>query len=306
MKSDFLNKINSSFKGRVTLNKELANLSWFNVGGKASIFFKAEDLTDLLNFRKEMKNFNFEIKTIGAGSNLLIRDGGFKGAIIKLGKNFSNFSLTKDNMIIAGTAALDKKLSQFALENSLAGFEFLSCIPGSIGGGIYMNSGCYDSDISQILLSVQAVDLNGRLVTIPRSEIKFHYRGSNLDSSLILVSATFQGVTKKRDEIEKKIQNFVLKKKNSQPSRIKTCGSTFKNPVDQTKKKAWELIQQSKCQNMFSGDACISEEHSNFFVNKGNCKSKDLEKLILDVKNQVLKETGVRLELELQIIGEQE
>ena len=306
MKSDFLNKINSSFKGRVTLNKELANLSWFNVGGKASIFFKAEDLTDLLNFRKEMKNFNFEIKTIGAGSNLLIRDGGFKGGIIKLGKNFSNFSLTKDNMIIAGTAALDKKLSQFALKNSLAGFEFLSCIPGSIGGGICMNSGCYDSDISQILLSVQAVDLNGRLVTIPRSEIKFYYRGSNLDSNLILVSATFQGVKKKRDEIEKKIQNFVLKKKNSQPSRIKTCGSTFKNPVDQTKKKAWELIQQSKCQNMFSGDACISEEHSNFFVNKGNCKSKDLEKLILDVKNQVLKETGVRLELELQIIGEQE
>ena len=306
MKSDFLNKINSSFKGRVTLNKELANLSWFNVGGKASIFFKAEDLTDLLNFRKEMKDFNFEIKTIGAGSNLLIRDGGFKGAIIKLGKNFSNFSLTKDNMIIAGTAALDKKLSQFALENSLAGFEFLSCIPGSIGGGIYMNSGCYDSDISQILLSVQAVDLNGRLVTIPRSEIKFHYRGSNLDSNLILVSATFQGVKKKKDEIEKKIQNFILKKKNSQPSRIKTCGSTFKNPVDQTKKKAWELIQQSKCQNMFSGDACISEEHANFFVNKGNCKSKDLEKLILDVKNQVLKETGVRLELELQIIGEQE
>ena len=306
MKSNFLNEINNSFKGRVALHKELANLSWFNVGGKASIFFKAEDLTDLLNFRKEMKKFNVKIKTIGSGSNLLIRDGGFKGAIIKLGKNFSNFSLTKDNMIIAGTAALDKKLSQFALENSLAGFEFLSCIPGSIGGGIYMNSGCYDSDISKILLSVQAVDLNGRLVTIPRSEIKFYYRGSNLDSNLILVSATFQGVKKKRDEIEKKIQNFILKKKNSQPSRIKTCGSTFKNPVEQTKKKAWELIQQSKCQDMFYGDACISEEHSNFFVNKGNCKSKDLEKLILDVKKQVLKETGVKLELELQIIGEQE
>ena len=208
MKSDFLNKINSSFKGRVTLNKELANLSWFNVGGKASIFFKAEDLTDLLNFRKEMKNFNFEIKTIGAGSNLLIRDGGFKGGIIKLGKNFSNFSLTKDNMIIAGTAALDKKLSQFALENSLAGFEFLSCIPGSIGGGIYMNSGCYDSDISQILLSVQAVDLNGRLVTIPRSEIKFYYRGSNLDSNLILVSATFQGVKKKKMKLKKRFRTL--------------------------------------------------------------------------------------------------
>ena len=306
MKSDFLNEINSSFKGRVTLNKKLSNLSWFNVGGKASIFFKAEDLNDLLNFIKKMKQFNIETKTIGSGSNLLIRDGGFKGAIIKLGKNFSNFSLTKNNMIIAGTAALDKKLSQFALENSLTGFEFLSCIPGSIGGGIYMNSGCYDSDISHILLSVQAVDLNGRLITIPRSEIKFHYRGSNLDNNLILVSATFQGVTKKRDEIEKKIQNFILKKQNSQPSKIKTCGSTFKNPVDQTKKKAWELIQQSKCENMFYGDACISKEHSNFFVNKGNCKSKDIEKLILDVKNQVLKETGIKLELELQIIGEQE
>ncbi len=306
MKSDFLNRLNSNFKGRVTLNKELANLSWFNVGGRASIFFKAEDLSDLLNFRKEMKKFNIEIKTIGSGSNLLIRDGGFKGAIIKLGKNFSNFSLTKKNMIIAGTAASDKKLSQFALENSLSGFEFLSCIPGSIGGGIHMNSGCYNSDISQILLSVQAVDPNGRLITIPRSEIKFYYRGSNLDSNLILVSATFQGVKKTRDEIEKKIQSFILKKQNSQPSRIKTCGSTFKNPVGQTKKKAWELIQQSKCQNMFYGDACISEEHSNFFVNKGNCKSKDLEKLILDVKNQVFKETGIKLELELQIIGEQE
>jgi len=305
MKSDFLNKINSSFKGRVTLNKELANLSWLNVGGKASIFFKAEDLNDLLNFIRDMKKFNVNIKTIGAGSNLLIRDGGFKGAIIKLGKNFSNFSLTKDSMIISGTAALDKKLSQFALENSLSGFEFLSCIPGSVGGGIQMNSGCYDHDISQILLSVQAVDLKGRLITIPRSEIKFYYRGSNLDSNLIFVSATFQGVRKKKDEIEKKIQDFILKKQNSQPSKIKTCGSTFKNPIGQTTKKAWELIQQSKCENMFCGDACISKEHSNFFINKGNCKSKDLEKLILNVKNQVLKETGIKLELELQIIGEQ-
>ena len=123
-------------------------------------------------------------------------------------------------MIIAGTAALDKKLSQFALENSLAGFEFLSCIPGSVGGGIYMNSGCYDHDISQILLSVQAVDLNGRLITIPRSEIKFHYRGSNLDSDLIFVSATFQGTRKKKYEIEKKNSRFHFEKEKF---------TTFKN-----------------------------------------------------------------------------
>ena len=304
MKNNLLSKIDNNFKTKITLNKDLSKLSWFNVGGEASIFFRPDNLDDLINFRKEMTKLKINLRTIGMGSNLLIRDGGYKGAIIKLGKNFTNFSLLRDNMIIAGTAALDKNLSQFALDNSLAGFEFLSCIPGSVGGAIWMNSGCYGNDISQILMSVQAVDSNGNLITIPSSKIKFHYRGSSLNTDLIFVSATFKGIRKQKEQIKKKIGEFILTKKNSQPSRIKTCGSTFKNPVDQTEKKAWELIKSSNCQDMFCGDASISKKHANFFVNNGKCNSGDLEKLILNVKNQVLVKTGVKLDLELQIIGE--
>ena len=196
---------------------------------------------------------------------------------------------------------MDKNVSSFALENSLSGFEFLSCIPGTIGGAVRMNSGCYEEDISRILVSLQVIDFNGNIKVIQSSDIKFHYRGSNLDDNLIFISATFKGKKDNKLNIQEKINSFVEKKKLTQPSKIKTCGSTFKNPEN---KKAWKLIKDSGCAGMKVGDAQISQKHCNFFVNNGNAKSEDLEKLIYQVKNKVLDKTGTNLELELQIIGE--
>ena len=247
-----------------------------------------------------MKGFS-KIKVLGSGSNTLIRDGGFDGIIVKLGKSFSHLSLFNQNTLIAGTSALDKNVSNFAFENSLTGFEFLSCIPGTIGGGIRMNSGCYDEDISKILVSVQLIDFNGKIRVVNSSEIKFSYRGCNLEDNLIFISATFKGQKDNKLKIKRKIKNLVKQKNEDQPQKIKTCGSTFKNPENN---KAWKLIKDSGCAGMKIGYAQISEIHCNFFINKGNAKADDLEKLIYKVKNKVLDNTGINLELELKIIGE--
>ena len=294
-----IKEIKSEFTGQIFFNESLAKHSWFNIGGPARIIFKPKNLIELSTFLKKTENFS-NFKVIGAGSNTLIRDGGYDGIIIKFNKSFSHLSIIDGNKIIAGASALDKNVSNFAFENSLSGFEFLSCIPGTIGGGIRMNSGCYDEDISKILLSVQAMDLNGKIKVIYSKDIKFFYRGSDLQENLIFISASFQGKIEERSKIKKKINNLIERKKKDQPSKIRTCGSTFKNPP---KEKAWKLIRDSGCSGMKIGGAYISEKHCNFFVNNGKAKAKDLEDLIEKVKNQVLKKTGVELELEIQIIG---
>jgi len=295
-----IEEINKKISSQILFNESLSKYSWFNLGGPAKVIFKPKNLSELSIFLKNLKGFN-KIKVLGAGSNTLVRDGGFDGIIIKLGKPFAHLSFFNQNMLIAGASALDKNVSNFALENSLSGFEFLSCIPGTIGGGIRMNSGCYGEDISKILLSVQVMDLSGKVRVIHSSSIKFSYRGCDLDNNLIFISATFKGKNEKSINIKKKINNLVERKKMDQPSKIKTCGSTFKNPKE---KKAWLLIKDSGCAGMKIGDAYISEKHSNFFVNKGKAKSQDLENLIQEVKSKVLKKTGIKLELELEIIGE--
>ena len=295
-----IENIKKKISGKISFNENLSKLSWFNLGGPAKILFRPKDLKELSFFLKKMNGL-YKIKVLGAGSNTLIRDGGFNGIIIKFGKSFSHISLRDENTIIAGAAVMDKNLSSFALQNSLSGFEFLSCIPGTIGGAVKMNSGCYENDISKILISLQAMDYYGNIRIIQSSDIKFHYRGSNLDNNLIFISASFRG--KKGDvlSIQQKINNFVEEKKKTQPSQIKTCGSTFKNPKND---RAWKLIKDSDCAGMKIGDAQISEKHCNFFVNNGRAKSKDLEKLISDVRDKVKRKTGINLELELQIIGD--
>ncbi len=295
-----IKEIRSKVSGQILLDESLSKYSWFNLGGPAKVIFKPKNLNELSIFLKNIKEFE-KIKVLGAGSNTLIRDGGFNGIIIKLGKSFSHLSLFNESTLVAGASALDKNVSNFALENSLSGFEFLSCIPGTIGGGIRMNSGCYDEDISKILISVQVMDFNGKIQVIYSSDIKFSYRECNLGDNLIFVSATFRGKKDNKLKIEKKISNLVEKKKEDQPSQIKTCGSTFKNPKNN---KAWKLIKDSGCAGMIVGNAHISEKHCNFFVNTGNAKSQDLENLINQVRSKVLDKTGTNLELELQIIGE--
>jgi UDP-N-acetylmuramate dehydrogenase len=295
-----IKEIKKKISGQILFNESLSKHSWFNLGGPAKVVFKPKNLNDLSVLLKNLKGSN-KIKVLGVGSNTLIRDGGFDGIIIKFGKSFSHLSLFNQNMIIAGASALDKNVSNFAFENSLSGFEFLSCIPGTIGGGIRMNSGCYGEDISKILVSVQVMDLSGKVRVIYSSNIKFFYRGCDLDNNLIFISATFKGKNENNINIKKKTDNLVKLKKQDQPSKIKTCGSTFKNPQSN---KAWSLIKDSECAGMEVGDAYISEKHCNFFVNRGKARSQDLENLIHKVENKVLNKTGIKLELELEIIGE--
>ena len=295
-----IEEIKNKISGKIYFDESLSKYSWFNLGGPAKVIFKPKNLNELSIFLKNIKGFD-KIKVLGVGSNTLIRDGGFNGIIIKLGKSFSHLSLFDQNTLIAGASALDKNVSNFALENSLTGFEFLSCIPGAIGGGIRMNSGCYGEDISKILVSIQVMDLHGKIKIIQSSGVKFFYRGCNLEDNLIFVSATFRGKKDKKINIQKKINNLIEQKNKDQPYKIKTCGSTFKNPENN---KAWKLIKNSGCAGMCIGDARISEKHCNFFINKGNAKSEDLENLIYQVRRKVLDKTGINLELELQIIGE--
>jgi len=295
-----IKELQSKVSGQILFNENLSNYSWFNLGGPAKVFFKPKNLSDLSIFLKEIKEID-KIRVLGAGSNTLIRDGGFKGIIIKLGQSFSHISLFDENTLIVGASALDKNISNFALDNSLSGFEFLSCIPGTIGGGIRMNSGCYGEEISKVLVSVQVMDLNGKMKVIYSSDIKFSYRECDLDNKLIFISATLKGKKSNKINIEKKIKNLIERKKKDQPSKIKTCGSTFKNTEI---KKAWQLIKDSGCAGMKIGEASISEQHCNFFVNNGRAKSRDLEDLINQVRNKVQHQTGTNLELELQIIGE--
>ena len=295
-----IEEIKNKISGKIYFGESLSKYSWFNLGGPAKVIFRPKNLNELSIFLKQMKGFN-KIKVLGIGSNTVIRDGGFNGIIIKFGKSFSHLTSFDQNTIIAGASALDKNVSDFALRSSLAGFEFLSCIPGTIGGGVRMNAGCYGNDISKILVSVQVMDFSGKMKVIYSQDIKFSYRGCSLDNNLIFISATFRGKRENKINIEKRMNNLIERKKKDQPSKIKTCGSTFKNPDNN---KAWKLIKDSGCAGMSLGDAYISEKHCNFFVNKGNAKSEHLENLINQVKAQVLNKTGINLELELKIIGE--
>ena len=295
-----IKEMKNKFSGQILFDQSLSKYSWFNLGGPAKVIFRPKNLNELSIFLKQMKGFN-KIKVLGIGSNTVIRDGGFNGIIIKFGKSFSHLTSFDQNTIIAGASALDKNVSDFALRSSLAGFEFLSCIPGTIGGGVRMNAGCYGNDISKILVSVQVMDFSGKMKVIYSQDIKFSYRGCSLDNNLIFISATFRGKRENKINIEKRMNNLIERKKKDQPSKIKTCGSTFKNPDNN---KAWKLIKDSGCAGMSLGDAYISEKHCNFFVNRGNAKSEHLENLINQVKEQVLNKTGINLELELQIIGE--
>ena len=301
MKINQLKKLLHGFDKNLYFEYNLKKKNWFNIGGKTKVFFIADNLNQLINFLKTLNNEE-RIFILGAGSNILITDDLFDGVIIKLGKNFSNITLHSEDIVIAGSAVLDKSLSNFALKNHLSGFEFLSCIPGTVGGGISMNAGCFGKEFKDILLSIQAIDKFGRVVTIPSKEIKFAYRKNNIPEDYIFLSASFKGVKSNQKEIEATINRLKSKKEKNQPTRVKTSGSTFKNPISQTNRKVWELIKDSVPLNQSFGDACISEKHCNFFVNKGNAKFQDMKKLIDYVSERVQKKTGISLEKEIKIL----
>ena len=301
MKIDKLENFSKKIKGKIFFNYDLKKTNWFNIGGKAKVYFKPESLNELISFLKEFgKTENFFI--LGAGSNILINDGIFNGVVIKLGKNFSNISLLPNQTIVAGSAVSDKKLSEFASENDISGLEFLSCIPGTIGGGLRMNSGCFKKEFKDILVSVQAIDRMGKVLTIPSSKIQFSYRGNDLDKNLIFLSASFKGEFKEKIKIQEYMKIIKNKKDDTQPTKIKTGGSTFKNPIKQTDQKVWELIKKSVPLDTKFGDAEISKKHCNFFVNNNKATFEDMKKLIEFVKENVKLKTGINIETEIEII----
>ena len=296
-----LENLSSEFNDNVKFDYDLKKKNWFNIGGKSKIYFKAENLKDLIKFLKKIDNKE-KIFTLGGGSNILISDSIYDGVVIKLSNNFSNISLLSEDIIIAGSAVTDKAMSEFAKNNNVGGFEFLSCIPGTIGGGIKMNAGCFEREFKDIIISVQAIDKLGNVITIPAKEIDFKYRDSGLSNDLIFLSASFKGFRKKSDLIKKEMIELKEKKEKAQPTKIKTSGSTFKNPLGQSDKKVWQLIKESVPLEKSFGDAGISEKHCNFFVNKGNAKFDDMKKLIDFVSESVLKKTGVKLQTEIKIL----
>jgi len=294
-------QLSLEFNDNVKFDYDLKKKNWFNIGGKTKIYFKASNLKDLINFLKKIENKE-KIFILGGGSNTLITDKTYDGVVIKLTNNFNNISLLSNEIIIAGSAVSDKSLSEFAMNNDLGGFEFLSCIPGTVGGGIKMNAGCFGREFKDILVSIQAINKIGQVITIPAKDINFKYRDSSLPDNLIFLSASFKGKKKNSNLIVKEMIELKKKKEEAQPTRIKTSGSTFKNPLDQTEKKVWQLIKESVSIEKSFGDACISKKHCNFFVNKGDAKFDDMKKLIEFVSESVLKKTGVKLETEIKIL----
>jgi len=301
MKIQELKKMLDEFGNNVKFEHDLKKKNWFNIGGKSKVFYQANNLKELVNFLKKLNNQE-KIFILGAGSNTLVNDDLFDGVVIKLSKNFNNISLLGDDIIIAGSAVLDSSLSDFAMNNSLSGFEFLSCIPGTIGGGIRMNAGCFGKEFKDILLSIQVIDKSGNIKTIPSNDIKFEYRKNNLSEGLIFLSASFKGAKSNQNKISNEMNKLKDEKKKNQPTKIKTSGSTFKNPLSQTNKKVWELIKESVPLDKSFGDACISKKHCNFFINKGNASSEDMIKLIDFVAKNVLEKTGISLEKEIKIL----
>jgi len=296
-----IKKFSNTIDSKIYFDYDLKKSNWFNIGGKTKVYFKPDSLSDLVIFLKKFAT-DKKIYVLGAGSNTLVSDDTFDGIVIKLGKNFSNVSMLPNGIIVAGSACLDKKLSDFALENEIGGLEFLACIPGTVGGGLKMNAGCFNEEFKDILVSIQAINRSGQVITIPADKIIFEYRNNNLADDLIFLSASFKGKKKERNQIKTKINELKKKKDKNQPTKIKTSGSTFKNPINQSNKKVWELIKESVSLDTSFGDACISSKHCNFFVNKKNASFDDMNKLIEFVKKSVEKKTGIKLEKEIKIL----
>jgi len=296
-----IKRLADEFKENLVIDHDIKKKNWFNIGGKTKLFFRADTLKDLTNFIKKI-NKEEKIFVLGAGSNTLFTDGGYDGVVIKLSKNFNNISKLSDEVIIAGSSVTDKRLSEFAMENNLTGFEFLSCIPGTVGGGIKMNAGCFQNEFKDIIISVQALNRDGQIITIPSSKIEFDYRKNNLSKELIFLSASFKGKKSNKDDIKLLMKKYKFQKESAQPTKIKTSGSTFKNPINQTNKKVWELIKESVSLDTSFGDAAISEKHCNFFINKGDASFNEMKNLIKFVSKKVYENTGIKIETEIEIV----
>ena len=285
-------------RGRMRENAELAKINWFQVGGRAEVLFKPEDAEDLAYF---LANKPDDIPTtiIGVGSNLLIRDGGIDGVVIRLGRGFANCE-AQNNRLIVGAACLNSNAVLVAKEHNIGGLEFLSGIPGSMGGALAMNAGAYGVETKDILIEVEAVDGYGNIHKLTPAQLKFAYRHSELPKGWIFIKAILQGKIEDSKIIAARIDEISASRSSTQPIRSRTGGSTFRNPPE---KKAWQLIDEAGCRGLQIGGAKMSELHCNFMINTGNATANDLENLGEEVRKRVFENSGIMLQWEIKRVG---
>ena len=280
-------------------NKKMSNLTWFGVGGLSKYYFQPSSENDLVTFLKD-NELNLPIYPLGAGSNIIIRDKGFNGIIIHFNK-LKEISIDEKGIINSYCGAMDADVARFARNHSRTDLEFLIGIPGTIGGGIKMNSGAYGSEIKKILIDVTAINKNGMLKKFTVEDLKLDYRTNKLSQEWMFLKARFKSNNGSKDLIQKKMKEIIQSRKISQPTGKKTGGSTFMNGKDF---KAWELIDNAGCRGLKKGGASISNKHCNFIINENNATAADIEKLGETVRKKVFEKTGKKLKWEIKIIGE--
>lgn len=286
------------FASRLRAGADLSKTNWFRVGGPAEWLFKPEDTNDLAAFLKALPA-EIPVTVLGVGSNLIVRDGGLPGVVVRLGRHFATAHMDEDR-VVAGAAMLDLNTALFACDHGIGGLEFLSGIPGTIGGAVKMNAGAYGAEIKDVLLECEIVLRSGEVKILTAEECGFSYRKSSLPEGAIVTKALLKGAPGERQEIAARMQEISRKREETQPIRSRTGGSTFKNPDGH---KAWELIDRAGCRGMREGGAQVSEMHCNFLINTGDATARDLETLGDRVIQQVKEKTGVTLEWEIKRIG---
>jgi UDP-N-acetylmuramate dehydrogenase len=287
-------------RGRLIPNQPLSEVTWFRVGGAAQLFFTPADEADLAFFLKHLPT-DIRMTVIGLGSNLLIRDGGIDGVVIKLsGKAFGQVEVLPDHKIRVGTSLPDVKVATAAAEAGIDGLTFYRGIPGGIGGALYMNAGCYGTETRDRMVELRAVTREGEIVTLTNADMGYLYRKSNGPRGAVFTSAVYQGFGGDREKILNRMREITEKRESSQPTKAKTGGSTFKNPEGHS---SWKLIDAAGCRGLVVGGAQMSELHANFLLNIDNASALDIETLGETVRNRVRAHSGVELKWEIRRMG---
>ncbi len=287
-----------NFFDNIYAKRKLAKYTWFGVGGNAEILYIPEDEKSLEKFLK-VKPSDCKVFTIGAGSNLLIRDNGIDGVTLITSK-LNKINIDKDGIITANCGAFDAEVARFARDHCRTGLEFLIGIPGTIGGGIKMNSGAFGSEFKDVLIDVKAINHNGEYKIFSNKDLEMKYRKIGLKDEWVFLSARFRTSADTKKNVQDKMKKIIHSRKSAQPIGVKTGGSTFKNPLG---KKAWKLIDQAGCRGWKNGDAMISEKHCNFIVNIKNANAHQIEELGQNVKQKVFENTGIKLKWEIERVG---
>ena len=290
--------------GKLTANAPLAPLVWFKTGGTAEWLFEPRDLADLQGFLHELDPAT-PVMALGLGSNLIVRDGGVPGVVVRLGKAFAKVAALDETTLDCGGGASGILVSSTARDNGIAGIEFLRSIPGTVGGFVRMNGGAYGGEVKDIMVDCDVVLRSGELITLPVADLDYTYRHSELPEGAIVVAARFRGHPGEPAAIQAAMDRIAASREASQPLRSKTGGSTFKNPAPETSGglKAWQLVDEAGCRGLTLGGAQVSEKHTNFLINTGTATSSDIEALGEEVRRRVKDKSGVELEWEIQRVG---